>query len=244
MKENVTPIPAFENDAEERAFWESTDSTDYVDWSKAERVRFSNLKPSCKSISPPDPGRSPGADQDRRQQAGRPVQSLIKIWLSEKSLIRSKRHSPAPRGRPMELRIHTQVSRTCRRGQFDLTRRVLNASSSATTAKLLVDPPALTSSTERRSALSRSSRTANPSSVSPSNSARDWAIVSRTSCLNSTTVRSDILWLVILPASCTFMSRGRNRCRRAKGTRTPPVGQRCSRRRRSSTLSAPRSAVP
>ena len=45
------PIPAFESEAQERAFWESHDSTDYVDWSKAGRVRFSNLKPSSKAIS-------------------------------------------------------------------------------------------------------------------------------------------------------------------------------------------------
>jgi hypothetical protein len=39
-------LPHFKTEAEERKFWETHDSTDYVDWSKAERVRFSNLKPS------------------------------------------------------------------------------------------------------------------------------------------------------------------------------------------------------
>ena len=39
-------IPAFKNEADERKFWETHDSTDYVDWSKAERVRFPYLKPS------------------------------------------------------------------------------------------------------------------------------------------------------------------------------------------------------
>jgi hypothetical protein len=38
--------PKFNAEAEERKFWETHDSTDYVDWSKAERVRFPNLKPS------------------------------------------------------------------------------------------------------------------------------------------------------------------------------------------------------
>ena len=37
-------IPAFKTEAEERKFWETHDSTDYIDWSKAERVRFRNLK--------------------------------------------------------------------------------------------------------------------------------------------------------------------------------------------------------
>ena len=68
---------------------------------------------------------------------------------------------------------------------------------SATSDRLLVAPPSLTSRSERRSALEKSSRRTNPSSGSPSNSARDWATVSRTSSLNSVTVRSDTLGLVI-----------------------------------------------
>lgn len=43
--------PAFESEAQERAFWENHDSTDHVDWSKAQRVRLPNLKPSTKPIS-------------------------------------------------------------------------------------------------------------------------------------------------------------------------------------------------
>lgn len=41
----LKPIPAFESEAEERKFWETHDSTEYLDWSKAQRVRFPNLKP-------------------------------------------------------------------------------------------------------------------------------------------------------------------------------------------------------
>jgi hypothetical protein len=43
--------PTFKTEAEERKFWETHDSTDYVDWSKAERVRFPNLKPSTTAVS-------------------------------------------------------------------------------------------------------------------------------------------------------------------------------------------------
>ena len=39
-------IPAFRTEADERKFWETQDSINYIDWSKAERVRFPNLKPS------------------------------------------------------------------------------------------------------------------------------------------------------------------------------------------------------
>ena len=78
------PIPIFKSEAEERAFWESHDSTDYVDWSKAERLRFPNLKPSSKSISL----RMPLDLLERIRIAANkrdvPYQSLIKIWLSEK----------------------------------------------------------------------------------------------------------------------------------------------------------------
>jgi hypothetical protein len=34
------PLPSFKTEAEERKFWETHDSTDYIDWSKAERVRL------------------------------------------------------------------------------------------------------------------------------------------------------------------------------------------------------------
>ncbi len=45
-------VPSFADEQEERVFWESVDSGDYVDWSKATRARFPNLKPSTESTSP------------------------------------------------------------------------------------------------------------------------------------------------------------------------------------------------
>ena len=47
----LKPIPTFKTEAEERKFWETHDSTEYVDWTKAERVRVPNLKPSTTAIS-------------------------------------------------------------------------------------------------------------------------------------------------------------------------------------------------
>lgn len=77
-------IPTFGSEQEERQFWETHDSTEYVDWSKAERVRFPNLKPSTTSISL----RLPVGLLDRIKIAANkrdmPYQSLIKVWLSEK----------------------------------------------------------------------------------------------------------------------------------------------------------------
>jgi hypothetical protein len=47
----LKPIPAFKTEADERKFWETHDSTDYVDFSKAVRVRFPNLKASTTATS-------------------------------------------------------------------------------------------------------------------------------------------------------------------------------------------------
>jgi hypothetical protein len=46
MSKKLKPTPVFEDEAQERKFWETHDSGDYLDWSKAERVRLPNLKPS------------------------------------------------------------------------------------------------------------------------------------------------------------------------------------------------------
>ena len=49
----LKPIPRFRSEAEERKFWETHDSADYVDLSKARRVRFPNLKLSKPSTPTP-----------------------------------------------------------------------------------------------------------------------------------------------------------------------------------------------
>jgi len=41
-------IPKFKNEDEEREFWATHDSTEYINWNQAERITFSNLKPSVK----------------------------------------------------------------------------------------------------------------------------------------------------------------------------------------------------
>ena len=85
MPRKRKPVPAFRSAAQERRFWETRDSSDYVDWSKAERVRFPNLKPSTASISL----RLPLGLLERIKVAANkrdmPYQSLIKVWLAEKA---------------------------------------------------------------------------------------------------------------------------------------------------------------
>jgi predicted DNA binding CopG/RHH family protein len=76
--------PKFKTESAERKFWETHDSTDYIDWSKAERARFPNLKPSTTAISI----RLPLSLLERIKIAANkrdvPYQSLIKMWLTEK----------------------------------------------------------------------------------------------------------------------------------------------------------------
>ena len=50
MSRKRKPIPVFKSEAEERAFWERHDSTDYVDWNTAEPARFGNLEPSTRPV--------------------------------------------------------------------------------------------------------------------------------------------------------------------------------------------------
>jgi predicted DNA binding CopG/RHH family protein len=83
MSKPKTP-PLFKTDAEERKFWETHDSTDYVDWSKAERARFPNLKPSTTAISIRLPVGLLEQIKIAANKRDVPYQSLIKMWLAEK----------------------------------------------------------------------------------------------------------------------------------------------------------------
>ena len=84
MTRKLKPVPAFATEAEERQFWETHDSTEYLDWSNAQRVRMPNLKPTSTAISL----RLPVPLLERIKVAANkrdvPYQSLIKTWLAEK----------------------------------------------------------------------------------------------------------------------------------------------------------------
>jgi predicted DNA binding CopG/RHH family protein len=77
-------IPEFRNEDEEREFWSAHDSTDYVDWSQAQRVVFPNLKPATKTISL----RLSASMLDELKLLAHkwdvPYQSLIKFFLRER----------------------------------------------------------------------------------------------------------------------------------------------------------------
>ena len=95
-RKQLKSIPRFRSEAAERSFWETHDTADFVDWSQSRAARFPNLKPSTQSISL----RLPASLLDNiKIEANRrdvPYQSLIKVWLAEKTealsapLVRSK----------------------------------------------------------------------------------------------------------------------------------------------------------
>ena len=76
-------IPKFKSEAEERAFWESHDSSDYVDWLKAQPASFPNLKPSTRTISLRLPEGLLDSIKIEANKRDMPYQSLIKAWLAE-----------------------------------------------------------------------------------------------------------------------------------------------------------------
>jgi predicted DNA binding CopG/RHH family protein len=84
MTKTLKQIPEFDNEEDERAFWESNDSTDFIDWSRAKRVSFPNLKPSTRTISL----RLPVSLLEELQMAAHkrdvPYQSLLKTFLADR----------------------------------------------------------------------------------------------------------------------------------------------------------------
>lgn len=84
MPKKLKEIPIFKNEDDERKFWSSKDSTEYIDWNKAELTVLPTLKPSTKTISL---RMSESMLNEIRLIANKrdvPYQSLIKIFLKER----------------------------------------------------------------------------------------------------------------------------------------------------------------
>lgn len=84
-------IPHFKTEDEERDFWGTHDSTEYIDWSKAEKVVFPNLKRSTRSISIRLPEYLIARIKQLANSMDVPYQSLIKIFLAER--VKRESHS-------------------------------------------------------------------------------------------------------------------------------------------------------
>jgi predicted DNA binding CopG/RHH family protein len=76
-------VPNFKTEKEEREFWESNDSSEYLDLSKAEKMMLPNLKPSTKTISLRLPEGLLDSIKVEANKRDMPYQSLIKVWLTK-----------------------------------------------------------------------------------------------------------------------------------------------------------------
>ena len=88
-------IPKFKSESEERAFWASHDSTEYLDWKNAKKAILPNLRPSVRSISLRLPE---SMLEELRLLANKrdvPYQSLMKIYLADRLELELKHHSHA-----------------------------------------------------------------------------------------------------------------------------------------------------
>ena len=77
-------IPRFDNEDQEREFWASHDSSDFVDWSQAKRFRAPNLRPSTRTISLRLPEILLESLKELAHRRDVPYQSLLKIFLAER----------------------------------------------------------------------------------------------------------------------------------------------------------------
>jgi len=83
-RKHLKPIPGFDSEAEERAFWETHDTMDYVDWSRARTGIFPNLKPSTETISLRLPVGLLTGLKILANKRDVPYQSLLKVFLAER----------------------------------------------------------------------------------------------------------------------------------------------------------------
>jgi predicted DNA binding CopG/RHH family protein len=83
-KATLKTRPKFTSEQDERLYWESHDSTEHLDWSKAQKVTMPNLRPSTKTISLRLPQHLLDSIKVAANSRDVPYQSLIKVWLQEK----------------------------------------------------------------------------------------------------------------------------------------------------------------
>ncbi|HEC30415.1 MAG TPA: hypothetical protein ENI66_00150 [Candidatus Yonathbacteria bacterium] len=90
-------IPSFKSEKDERLFWHNKDSTEYINWSKAEKnPTFPNLKPSTRTISIRLPESMLTALKMEANGKDIPYQSLMKEILSQHQHNKNSTPSPFP----------------------------------------------------------------------------------------------------------------------------------------------------
>jgi len=109
-------LPAFSTETDERSFWETHDTSPFVDWSKARVAVFPNLKPSTETISLRLPAALLAALKALANKRDVPYQSLLKVFLAER-VDRETHGLPAFPPRP------TRVTKSHRRSRTPTARR-------------------------------------------------------------------------------------------------------------------------
>jgi len=84
MKKKLKKVPKFKNEDVECEFWAKNDSSEYIDWEKADIVVLPKLKPSTKTISLRLPESMLNEIRTIANKHDVPYQSFIKIILKEK----------------------------------------------------------------------------------------------------------------------------------------------------------------
>ena len=77
-------IPKFSSEDEEREFWSTRESTEYLDWSEARKVSAPNLRPTLRTISLRLPEFMIAELKSLANQRDVPYQSLLKVFLAER----------------------------------------------------------------------------------------------------------------------------------------------------------------
>ena len=82
-QKKLRKIPAFRSEKAERRFWQGVDSTDYVDYAKAERWSFPNLKLTTRPITIRLPQTTIDRFKVRAHKMDIPYQTLMNSLLTE-----------------------------------------------------------------------------------------------------------------------------------------------------------------
>src|SRR3954470_4806200 len=77
-------IPTFKDEDAEREFWAKADSTEYIDWSKAQRIMLPNFRPTLRTISLRLPESMIAELKLLANQRDVPYQSLLKVFLADR----------------------------------------------------------------------------------------------------------------------------------------------------------------
>jgi len=77
-------LPEFRSEDEEREFWATHDSTEFIDWKSTRKRKFPNLKPTLRTISLRLPVAMIEDLKVLANQRDVPYQSLLKVFLAER----------------------------------------------------------------------------------------------------------------------------------------------------------------